>query len=66
MTEVVPRREDDNDCRRNDNRAACHVRLDEPDISEEAGQDGHREWHEGILPEGHAAIVELSRSHVRT
>src|SRR6266545_3184525 len=49
MTEVVPRRENDNDSSRDHNRGARHVRLDEPDISEDACHDGGREWHAPIL-----------------
>ena len=45
----MPGREDDNDSHRNENRTACHMGLDEPDVNQEACQDGHREGHEPIL-----------------
>src|SRR4029450_8052056 len=49
IPEVVPRREDDHDRPRNEHRPA-NQRLNEPDVNEDACQDGHREWHESILP----------------
>ena len=50
MAEIVPGGEDDNDGRGNENRAARYVRLDQPDVNEDARHDGGREWHEAILP----------------
>ena len=63
IAEVVPGRKDDNESRRNDNRAARYVRLDEPNVNEDACQDRHREWHEAILP---GISIRVICQHSRT